>query len=358
MTTRPAHDNPQPPLRALALETTRRCSLACRHCRARANEAREESDGTEELSTEEFLRFFDDLATFFRGTLILTGGDPLARDDILTIVSHAAGSDLRTVAALCGPKANHASMRDLVTAGITGFSFSLDAHTTETHNEFRGHADAYAWLTASCRAAKELGAPFQINTTVHRDNAAHLPQIAALAQTLGASAWDLFFFVPCGRGEEHRELMLDTNCYRQALDWINTHASAATGGLPVQVTCAPQMARLAAHGDGSVRGRGCLGGTGFGFVSATGEVQICGFLPVSAGNIRTAPFSRIWEESAVLTRLRQRDQLEGVCRACGWGATCGGCRARAFAAEGHMLAADPYCAGGLFGSDSAEPTND
>ena len=89
--------------------------------------------------------------------------------------------------------------------------------------------------------------------------------------------------------------------------------------------------------------RGCLAGRGFVFISSTGIVRPCGYFEVDCGNIRDDGFWNVWETSPVLNRLRDDAQLTGKCGVCEYVGVCGGCRARAFAATGDMMAEDPAC---------------
>jgi radical SAM protein with 4Fe4S-binding SPASM domain len=89
--------------------------------------------------------------------------------------------------------------------------------------------------------------------------------------------------------------------------------------------------------------RGCLAGTGVCFISHRGEVQPCGYLPVSAGNVLETPFNDIWEKSEVFLTLRDFKTLKGKCGICEYKGVCGGCRARAHYASDDFLEEEPYC---------------
>ena len=89
--------------------------------------------------------------------------------------------------------------------------------------------------------------------------------------------------------------------------------------------------------------RGCLAGTGVCFVSHKGEVYPCGYLPISAGNVRRQPFKEIWESAPVFQELRDPDHLKGKCGLCEYRFVCEGCRARAYAATGDYLDEEPCC---------------
>ncbi len=89
--------------------------------------------------------------------------------------------------------------------------------------------------------------------------------------------------------------------------------------------------------------KGCLAGTGIGFISSLGDVFPCGYLPTKVGNVKETPFDRIWQESLVLKQLRDPSLLEGKCGVCSYRTICGGCRARAWAQARDILAEDPSC---------------
>jgi len=91
--------------------------------------------------------------------------------------------------------------------------------------------------------------------------------------------------------------------------------------------------------------KGCMGGRGFGFISYKGDVQTCGFLDISAGNLveNNYDFENIWSNSEFLKEIRNHTAYKGRCGTCQYVTTCGGCRARAYALTGDYLAHDPLC---------------
>jgi MoaA/NifB/PqqE/SkfB family radical SAM enzyme len=111
-----------------------------------------------------------------------------------------------------------------------------------------------------------------------------------------------FFLVPTGRGRE--DDLISPERQEELLHLIDEERSKRS--LEVQVTCAPQFARIARAGTGKRRSGGCLAGTSFVFVSRKGDVYPCGYLPVLAGSIREKKFIEIWEKSPVFMSLRER----------------------------------------------------
>ncbi len=85
-------------------------------------------------------------------------------------------------------------------------------------------------------------------------------------------------------------------------------------------------------------------GKGFMFISHTGEVQPSGFLPLTAGNVRSATVTDIYRNTELFQQLRDTDNLHGKCGDCEFRGICGGSRARAYALSGDAFGADPCCA--------------
>jgi heme b synthase len=339
-----------PPLRLLAWETTRRCNLACLHCRAAAGSG----PYPDELTTAEGQKLLDDLATMGQVVVILTGGEPLLREDIFDLAAHGAGRGHRMVMAVNGTLLTPAVATHLKDVGIQRVSISIDGADAASHDRFRAVDGAYDGALAGIAACKEAGLPFQINTTVTRANQGELPAIHELALKLEAAAHHVFVLVPTGRGELIREELLSPEEYEATLGWLLDRQKE--GRLFIKPTCAPQFYRLwrqdaaargeaisaAAHGMEAMT-KGCLGGQGFAFVSYRGEVQPCGYLELVAGNIRETPFPEIWAQAELFQQLRRVEDYHGKCRVCQYRKVCGGCRARAFALTGDVLGDDPIC---------------
>jgi heme b synthase len=349
------------PPQLVAWETTRRCGLKCSHCRAAAQDVRYEG----ELTTDEGRRLLANIASFSKPIIILTGGEPLMRPDIYDLASYGTSLGLRMALATCGVGLTESVAKRFKECGIQRLSLSIDGSTAETHDCFRNVPGAFDTALKAAEVAKNAGLPFQINTTLSRINVDDLPAILELAIKIGASAFHPFLLVPVGRGQAIESETLDPHKYESILSWIAEQQ--ATTPIPFKPTCAPHFHRIirqkklykpATHGHGHPQeqghdhpggldtlSRGCLGGLGFVFISHVGEVQICGFLEESAGNVRKEnfDFKHIWETSPLFTRLREKKNYRGRCGVCGYWKVCGGCRARGKTMNGHYLEEEPNC---------------
>jgi radical SAM protein with 4Fe4S-binding SPASM domain len=329
----------------VAWELTRRCSLQCQHCRGSAQDCAYEG----ELTTGECLRVLDSIATFAKPVLILTGGEPMMREDLYDIATRAKELGMHPVLAPCGHLITPKTARRIREAGIEAISISLDGADAASHDEFRGVPGAYERTMAGLRHAIDAGIPFQINTTVTQQNVAELPTILAQAIELGAKTFDVFFLVPTGRGSALRDLEISPEEYEHALRWVAEVSK--TVPIRVKTTCAPHIVRVAAEngaGHGSAGQRplgGCLAGGAFVFISHTGILQPCGFLAIPCGDLREADydFRQLYETSPVFQDLRDVKRYGGKCGGCRYVRACGGCRARAYEATGDYLAEEPRC---------------
>lgn len=329
--------------RIVAWELTRRCPLACRHCRAAAGAGAQE----DELSPPDAQRLVRALAALPVRLLILTGGEPLLRTDVCDIARTASGRGIRVVVATCGLQLSAARAQALREAGVSAVSVSLDAPDAAGHDSFRGVPGAFEGSLQGLYNAREAGLPFQVNTTVTRHNREQLPALADLAEREGARTLDLFFLVPTGRGDALRGLQLDGRQVETTLNWVLDQRGRR--GLPIKTTCAPQMARVRRQrGDDPAESArsGCMAGRGFLFISHVGRVQPCGFLDMDCGDIRAFDFdvAALMDASPVLQRLGAPSGVQGKCARCGYLQSCGGCRARALAMSGDAFAAEPFCA--------------
>ncbi len=317
--------------------------MRCRHCRGAARD--EAHDG--ELNTEEGKKVIDAVAGMGCRLLIFTGGEPMSRADLFPLLEHAGNRGLRTAVAVCGPSLDETAAICLRQAGVARISVSLDGHTAPAHDRFRGVVGAFDATLKGLDNARRAGLPFQVNTTVTRHNVEFLPRILELTIRLGAVAWDVFFLVPVGRGAQLAGEAVDAEENEIALHWLAKVRECSP--ITVQVTCAPQLTRVLAESPTlSVQtARSCMAGRGFLFISHRGIVQPCGFLDVPCGDLRRAGFNlpELLNASSTLAALRRPEDLRGSCGSCRYRLACGGCRARAMAATGDMLGAEPTCSG-------------
>lgn len=299
----------------------------------------------DELSTGQCKRILDSIAQLKRCVVVLTGGEPMTRPDVFELVQYGQSIGHRMAVATCGSMLDFKTVQRFKEMGLLSFSFSIDGPTEHAHDTFRGVQGAFqAVLKAAC-LVYDAGVRFQINTVVTALNADKLDLIAQLAVDLGAACWNPFMLVPVGRAQEDNMLSLSPIHYEAALNKL----AQIKVKLPIEtrVTCGPQFARVARQRKipGGDMIRGCRAADGFAFISYKGDVQTCGFLEISAGNLLENGYNlvSIWHDSPLLNTIRDMSAYQGACGVCGFLDVCRGCRARAYAASGDFLGHDPMC---------------
>ena len=343
-------------------ETTQACDLACRHCRACAVPHRDPL----ELSTGEAKRLVDTIRGFGRPLFVLTGGDPLKRPDVTEIVRYGVDAGLRVALTPSGtPLMTPRVLQELHDAGMSRLAVSLDGATADQHDGFRGVVGSFDWTIRMLETARSLGISTQINTTISRHNVHDLESLITLMTGLGIALWSVFFIVPVGRA---RPDDLATAEEFEAV-FHRLYDLSKTAPFDIKTTAAPHYRRVIMQrqvaerragtsaepassltagvgfslGDGVGRAKGVNDGDGFLFVSHRGDIYPSGFLPKSAGNVRTDDLVEVYRGHELFRSLRDRDRLEGKCGACEFRTVCGGSRARAYAMTGDPLEADPLC---------------
>lgn len=353
-------------------ETTRACDLACRHCRAEAMP----EPGPGELTTEEGVRLVNQLGRFGARppVLVLTGGDVMARSDLLELVAAARKARLPVaLAPSVTPRLSASVLAALSQLGVSSVSISLDGATPGTHEDIRGIPGHFSLTISALRQLRDLGFRVQVNTAVMRANVEELADIAAIVKDVQAASWELFFLVRVGRGREQEELSAEEN-----EDVANFLFEASQHGFAVRAVEGPWCRRVAAWRGapsaggaadavsslGSLYGRlsrhllelmgppegrprcgtsGTRDGKGILFIAHDGSVFPAGFLPLTLGNVRDESPVTIYRSHPLLQAIR-RAEFSGRCGRCGYRDVCGGSRARAFASSGDALAEDPACA--------------
>lgn len=337
-------------------ETTRACALACVHCRADAIARRD----PRELSTAEGFALIDQIRAFGDPAplLVLTGGDPMRRPDLVTLVRHASESGLTVALTPSGTAApTRRRLAELQEAGLSRVAVSLDGPDAASHDAFRRVRGSFDWTLRIIGDAVDLGLPLQINTTISRMTLPTLETMAARMADLPIALWALFFLVRTGRGASLEQVTAE-ECER-VLNYLYDLSLTAPFG--IKTTEAPHYQRVVRQRDAERAQNGMTtdvvhrrrqlraprsvnDGNGFVFVDHLGNICPSGFLPMPRGNVRTVDLREVYCNDEAFRRLRNPDALRGKCGRCEFRNVCGGSRSRSFAATGALMGSDPICA--------------
>lgn len=336
----------------IAWESTGRCNLNCVHCRCDASMEAGEGD----FDTREAKAMIDDIAAYAKPVMVLSGGEPLMREDIFEIAAHGTEKGLRMCMATNGTLINDRVCADMKESGIRMVSLSLDGSTAKIHDDFRTQKGAFTGTLRGIEYLKKHEIPYLINSSFTKRNQEDIPAVYRLAKELGATAWYMFMIVPTGRGQDIMSELVSADDYEEILNW-HFDQELDEPEMLMRPTCAPHYYRVALQRtkDENVNyerrnlsfstggSKGCIAAQVIALITQDGEVQPCSYFPRSAGNVKVKSFKDIWENSELFRSLRDFESYKGRCGECEYLGVCGGCRARADAVYGDYLAEEPFC---------------
>ncbi len=326
----------------VAWNLTRRCNLECAHCYIAAGPR---ESATSELDTAECLRIVDELlAVNSAPMLILSGGEPLLRHDLAEIAGYASERGATVVVGTNGTLLTDERIAALKAAGVRGFAVSIDSLTPRYHDNFRHGKGSLDDTIAALGRLRAQRLDFIIQTTATKGNRAELERVAQWSAEQGAVAFNCYFLVATGRGAGLSDLAPAE--YEAVLADLARWQRDYRGRMMVRAKCAPHFMRHvhAADPDSPILNyeTRCPCGTQYCRITPDGKLTPCPYLPEAAGDLRAQSFGDIWRSAPLFQTIRA-GTLGGKCGRCEYRKLCGGCRARAFALEGDVLAADPSC---------------
>ncbi|MFD2673285.1 radical SAM protein [Marinicrinis sediminis] len=339
--------------------STQACNLHCLHCYSESGCVKP----VNELDTSEAKAFIDDLASFRVPVLLISGGEPFMRPDLLELAAYAISRGIRVTISTNGTLITANTARQMKQIGISYVGISLDG-LQDTHDRFRRQKGAFDRALKGIRHCLDVGQKVGLRLTLHQENLHQLDDMFDLLKEEKIPRACFYHLVYSGRGQAIQSLDLTANETRQALDTIMKRTMEAHArGMQQEILTVDNHAdniylylklreRNPAMAE-QVLGRMRLSGgnrTGI----AIGEVDWHGNVHPDQftrnhrlGNIRNQPFSEIWTQTdhPILNGLRDRKPLlEGRCASCNWLDVCNGnFRARAEAVSGRFWSSDPAC---------------
>jgi len=336
----------------LAWEITGKCNLNCIHCRSSSSMGSDEGDFT----LDEARALIDEITSFAKPVVVLSGGEPLLRKDVFEIAAYGTSKGLRMALATNGIYINDETCSKIKESGIRIVSLSLDGSTPEIHDDFRKQPGAFEATLRAAEFLKNNDIEFLINSSFTKRNQDDIPNVYRLAKKIGAVAWYMFMIVPMGRGEELMAELISKEDYEEILKW-HFEMELEEKEILVRPTCAPHYYRIVQQ-EAEAKGidferrnlkfgtggaKGCIAAQSIAFIGSRGDVQPCSYFPTSAGNVREQTFQEIWETSPLFKDIRSFKDYKGRCGSCEYLSVCGGCRARADVILDDYMEEEPFC---------------
>ncbi|MEU4246455.1 pyrroloquinoline quinone biosynthesis protein PqqE [Amycolatopsis sp. NPDC026612] len=325
-----------PPLGLLA-ELTHRCPLHCPYC----SNPVELTSRSAEMSTEDWLSVFSQARELGVLQVHMSGGEPLLRPDLPSLVSHASGLGCYVNLVTSGLGLTASRLDDLVERGLAHVQLSAQGATSERADLLAG-AKAHDRKLFAAALVKASGLPLSLNVVLHRRNHDQLAGIIELAERMGADRLELANTQYYGWALRNRDALMPTPAQLAAAEPVVRAATARLRGTMEIVYVVADY-----H---EPYPKPCMYGWGARqlTVAPDGTVLPCpaasAISTLSLSSVRDTPLAEIWYDSSSFNAYRGEDWMTEPCRTCDRrGLDFGGCRCQAFLLTGDAAATDPVC---------------
>lgn len=343
----------------IAWNITRKCNYYCKHCYSNATVI-EDNDA---LTLTEIYRIIDEFADYKVPVILLSGGEPLLKENIWDIIKYIRSKGIRTSLSTNGSLIDEAAAYKLKELGIGYVGISLDG-TKEKNDTFRGYKGAYDQVLRAIDHCNRAGQKVGLRFTLQKDNYKDIPSILKLMEEMDVQRICFYHLVPSGRGNEIIDQMLSHQETKEVMDYLYEYSKRMieegkgnkeiltvanhTDGPYIYLKVRNEDPKLADRVlDLLLRNKGNRSGSAIANVDWAGNVypdQFSKFLPI--GNLKEDSFLSIWNNcQTTLGELRNRKNLiKGRCESCKWLDICNGnLRARAYYLNGDLWSSDPAC---------------
>src|ERR1700736_737629 len=294
---------------ALIAELTHRCPLHCVYC----SNPLELKNRANELNTETWARVFQEAARMGALQADLTGGEPLARTDILELVSAARTAGLYVNLITSGMPLDESRLAKLVDAGLDHLQLSFQGAREETANEISG-TKAHAQKLRALEWLKQVRVAVTLNFVIHRNNIDQLEEMLALAESSSATRVEFANVQYYGWAFANREHLLPTRAQLdRSLEILKNAEERLRGKIRVEFVVPDYYAKYP---------KPCMGGWGrkLMLITPTGEALPCHAARVIPelrfDNVKQQSLGEIWESSAAFQKFRGEDWMQEPCRSC------------------------------------------
>jgi len=322
---------------ALIAEITHRCPLHCVYC----SNPLELTSRKEELATADWLRVFSEAAALGVLHLHLTGGEPLARPDLVELVEGARQSRLYTNLITSGIGLSRERLAQLVAAGLDHIQLSFQDSSEGPANWIAG-ARAHAHKLELAGWIRSHRIAFTVNLVVHRQNIEHIEEMTAAFEALHPDRMEISHAQYYGWALQNRSALLPTRAQLdRALAVVAAAEERLRGKVRIDMVVPDYHARFP---------KACMGGWGrqLMLIDPSGCALPCHAAGVIPGmrfdNVREHTLDWIWQSSEAFQKFRGEEWMPEPCRSCDRRKEdFGGCRCQAFLLTGDASATDPVC---------------
>ncbi len=322
---------------ALIAEVTHRCPLHCVYC----SNPLELAGTKNELRTDEWASVFEQCGKLGMLHAHFTGGEPLARPDLVELIDAARGSGLYTNLITSGLGLNEQRLQALVDAGLDHIQISFQDSREAAANWIAG-AKAHAHKIELSRLIRQHKIAFTVNLVVHRQNLDHLEEMIGFIEQLNPERMEIAHTQYYGWALANRAALLPTHAQlEKAVAIVAAAEKRLAGRIRIDSVVPDYYAKYP---------KACMGGWGrrLMLINPAGKVLPCHAAEILPGlsfeNVREKSVEWIWQESPSFSKFRGEDWMPEPCRSCDRrGEDFGGCRCQAFLLAGSDTVTDPAC---------------
>ena len=322
---------------ALIAEITHRCPLHCVYCSNPLQMVAKKA----ELSTEEWVRVFQEAGRMGVLHLHLTGGEPAARTDLEQLIAGGREAGLYTNLITSGLGISEARLPKLVEAGLDHIQLSFQDSRDEPATWIAG-AKGHAYKLVLAAMIRRQRVAFTVNLVVHRQNLDHIEEMIAFIEQLEPERIEIAHAQYYGWALKNRDQLLPTHRQlEKCMRAVEAAQERLAGKTRIDCVVPDYYARYP---------KPCMGGWGLLLllIDPSGQALPCHAAGVIPGlhfdNVREHSLEWIWQESPAFQRFRGDHWMQEPCRSCERkGEDFGGCRCQAFLVTGDANATDPVC---------------
>lgn len=307
----------------LTINVTNRCNLFCKHCYASSGKSSEK-----DLELSYIKKSINEGKKMGLKAVLITGGEPLLRKDLNKIFEFIKASKLKLFLATNSLLINNSNIK-IIKKFVDKVNISLDG-SPQIHDMIRGRVGAFREVEKRLIDLKSKKVPVSISFTAHNKNFNEIPFIIKFCKKHDLPL-NIKRFINLGRGKTNN-LDLSKKNYSFIAKLVNDERDK------MDISFKDPFFSVCYFG-----GYGCYAGIHLLSIKNNGDVWICTKVDYPVGNIKERTLKYIWENSELLKKLQDRDNLLGKCGKCKNRAICGGCRAAAYAKTGNIFTEDPIC---------------
>ncbi|MGD0162603.1 MAG: pyrroloquinoline quinone biosynthesis protein PqqE [Candidatus Sulfotelmatobacter sp.] len=322
---------------ALIAEITHRCPLHCVYC----SNPLELAAVSSELSTAEWIDVLQQAGKLGMLHAHFTGGEPLARPDLVELIAAARAAGLYTNLITSGIGLAEPRLKALVDAGLDHIQISFQDSREDSANWIAG-TKAHAHKIELSRIVRRYKIAFTVNLVIHRQNIDHLEEMISFIEQLAPERMEIAHTQYYGWALQNRAALLPTRVQlERAVEIVAAAEKRLAGRIRVDSVVPDYYGRYP---------KACMGGWGrrLMLINPAGKVLPCHAAEIipdlTFENVREQTLEFIWQQSPSFQRFRGEEWMPEPCRSCDRRAEdFGGCRCQALLLAVDAAATDPAC---------------